>query len=180
MSTRDAKTIETSSTISWRETRLLADRGVALCRRGELKKGFEVLAAVAETEHREAELPGAFYSYLGYGVARYQRKLSLGLSLARHAAESRFFEPENFRNLARVYLLTGNKRKAHRNLIKGLRLDPSHQALRDELTEMGRRKKPFIAFLSRSNPLNQMSGRVRYMLSGSGTRSRRTRTERAC
>jgi len=179
MSTRDAEPAETSSPVSLGEIRSVADRGVELCRRGDLKKGFEVLAAVAETEHREAELPGAFYSYLGYGVARYQRKFSLGLALARHAAESRFFEPENFLNLARVYLLTGNRRKAHRNLIKGLRLDPSHQELHDELIGMGRRKKPFIAFLPRSNPLNQMPGRVRHMLSGAGRRSGRNRTELA-
>ena len=149
---------------TWHEVRFIADRGVELCRQGEWKKGFEALTTVADLDRREGELPGAFYSYLGYGVARYQRKLGLGLALARHATEEKFFEPDNFLNLARVQLLMGNRRQAYRSLAEGLKLDPKHQALREVLRHMGWRKRPVLAFLSRTNPLNLLLGRVRHSM----------------
>ena len=149
---------------TWHEVRFIADRGVELCRQGEWKKGFEALTRVADLDRREGELPGAFYSYLGYGVARYQRKLSLGLALARHATEEKFFEPDNFLNLARVYLLMGDRRRAYDSVREGLKLDPHHQALREVLKYLGWRKRPFFAFLPRRNPLNLFVGRVRHSL----------------
>jgi len=150
------------------EVRFLADRGVALCRQGEWKRGYEVLQAVAETEHREAELPGVFHSYLGYTVARYRRDYSVALALARHATETRFFEPENFLNLARIELLAGNRRQAHEDCIKGLSLDPRHPDLRRLLKQMGRRGRPAFAFLPRSSALNRALGRLRHRLARSG------------
>lgn len=146
--------------LSHEQIRFLADRGVSLCRQGEWKKGYEVLSAVAETEHREAELPGVFYSYLGYAVARYQRNYSVARALAKHATESRFFEPENFLNLARIELLAGNRRQAIRNCLEGLKLDPRHAGLRRLRKQLGRRRKPLLPFLPRKSPVNRILGQA--------------------
>lgn len=146
--------------LSSQQIRFLADQGVSLCRRGEWKRGFEVLSAVAETEHREGELPGVFYSYLGYALARYRRDLSVARALAMHSTETRFFEPENFLNLARIELLAGDRRKAYGSCLQGLRLDPAHPELRSLLDRLGQRRSPLVGFLPRTNPVNRALGRA--------------------
>jgi hypothetical protein len=148
--------------LSHEQVRLLADRGVDLCRKGEWKKGFEVLTAVAETEHREGELPSVFHSYLGYAIARYQKDFSVARALARHATESRFFDPENFLNLARIELLAGNRRQAYKNCLEGLKLDPRQPELRRFLEQIGKRRQPAVAFLPRNHAVNRVLGRMSY------------------
>jgi hypothetical protein len=148
------------------EIRFLAERGVDLCRRGEWRKGFEVMSAVAESDHRESDLPGVFYSYLGYTIARYNREHAKALALARHAVETRFFEPENYLNLARVQLLSGNRRGAVRSCRKGLGIEPRHAGLRRLLQRLGARQKVPISFLPRSHPVNKFLGKCLYRLRG--------------
>jgi hypothetical protein len=146
------------------EIRFLAERGVELCRRGEWRKGFEVMSAVAESEHRECDLPGVFYSYLGYTIARYHREHSKALALARHAVETRFFEPENYLNLARVQLLAGNRRGAIRSCRKGLGIDPKHTGLQRLVQRLGQRQRVPVPFLSRSHPVNRFLGKCLYRI----------------
>ena len=150
--------------LSSQQIRFLANQGVNLCRRGEWRKGFEVLSAVAETEHREGELPGVFYSYLGYALARFRRDFSVALALAKHSTETRFFEPENFLNLARIELLVGNRRKAYASCVEGLRLDPEHPELRGLLERLGQRRSPPVGFLPRESPVNRALGRALHRL----------------
>jgi hypothetical protein len=71
------------------------------------------------------------------------------------------YEPDNFMNLARVYLLTRNKEKAHQALVRGLSLDAEHAGLRRVWRELGIRRTQPIPFLSRKNPLNEMLGRLK-------------------
>jgi hypothetical protein len=155
----DFRTAQAPTSLSPDQIRFLAHRGVELCRRGEWKKGFEVLVAVAETEHREGELPSVFHSYLGYGLARYRNDISAGLALARYSTESRFFEPENFLNLARIEFLGGDRRSAYRSCKQGLKLDPRQADLHRFLKIMGRRREPAVAFLPREHAVNRALGK---------------------
>jgi hypothetical protein len=166
----DSTAAQAPTGLSYEQIRFLADRGVDLCRRGEWKKGFEVLVAVAETEHREGELPSVFYSYLGYGIARYRNDISGGLALARYSTDTRFFEPENYLNVARIEFLAGNRRSAYQSCMNGLRLDPRNRELRRFLDRMGRRRAPALAFLPRSHAVNRALGKM------SGGRGKRPRS----
>jgi len=141
-------------------------RGVRACRAGDWWEGHDALTRLAQQEERYRKLPGLFYSYLGQAMARCEGRRREGLDLCLHAVEIEPFQPENYVNLAEVYVMLRNKRGALRAVDRGLRVDPSHQGLLRVARSLGDRRRPPIPFLSRSNPLNRnlglMSSRLRY------------------
>jgi tetratricopeptide (TPR) repeat protein len=142
----------------------LAGRGIDLCRQGNWKRGLEHLAYVAESSER-AKLPACFYSYLGYGIARFQGKVDEGLDLCEQALKMDYCGPENHLNLGRIYLLVrGNRGQAFRAIREGLHFDPDNRQLLDVLEEMESRRKPILPFLARGNPVNRNLGRLRHAL----------------
>jgi hypothetical protein len=140
----------------------MANRGIQLCQEGMWTKGLGYLKAVAEAKSSGLELPGRFYSFLGFGLAAFESRYTDGLALCRRAVEIEFYRPENYVNLARTCLLLDARRSAVRAIEQGLRIDPSSQELHDLRREVGWRKQPVLPFLSRGNPVNQLLGRVRY------------------
>jgi hypothetical protein len=140
----------------------LAQRGVDLCRRGEWQRGLELLARVADRKEAGAELPGTFYSYLGYGIARYERRVREGLALCEHGVKREFYQPENYYNLARTYLLANQRRKAIETVIAGRQVDRRHPGLARLHRELGIRRPPVLGFLSRDHFLNRLLGRMRH------------------
>mgnify|MGYP001817497782 CR=1 FL=1 len=119
------------------------------------------LGAVAESSCTP-ELPGVFYAFLGYGIARFDKRYREGLSLCEYAVKVGVCEPETYLNMARVLLLLGKRRRALGVLNRGLALAPDSTALVRLRTELGVRRAPVIAWLSRSNPLNRWLGRWRH------------------
>ena len=140
----------------------LVDTGIALCRQERWEEGLDLLRKAARKEVKETPLPGLFYSYLGYGAARFQRSGKEGLALCRHAVEKDPYQPDNYLNLARVYHLRSDRRRAVAALQKGLKLAPRHRGLSDLRDEMGYRRAPVIPFLPRGNALNKWLGKRRY------------------
>ena len=142
-----------------------AERGVELCRGKEWKQGLSLLSKVlAATEQLGDEapvLPGSVYSYMGYGIARFDKKYREGRAMCRHAIKLEFYEPDNFANLARTCLLIDRRRDAARALRKGLTIHPTHPLLRRLYRQMGVRRPPVLPFLSRSNAVNRLLGRLR-------------------
>jgi hypothetical protein len=117
---------------------------------------------VAAAERQGGKLPSLFYSYLGFCIARYEKRFKDGEQLCQKALELEFFEPENYVNLARIYGLRGMRREAVATVVRGLRVDSSHAELRAMLSELGVRKRPVLSFLSRDHLLNRLLGRVRH------------------
>lgn len=109
------------------------------------------------------------YSYLGYGIARFKGRPRDGVALCEHAVKIEFFQPDNQFNLARTYLLVGNREKAVAALRRGLKLDPDHGGLRGLAAQMGQRRRPVLRFLSREHPLNRFLGRLRHQISEPNT-----------
>jgi tetratricopeptide (TPR) repeat protein len=142
-----------------------AQRGIDLCRAGNWKAGMEILGKIAEADRQGTELSGLFYSYLGYGIAAYERRGKEGLALCQHAIKVQFYEPENYVMLARVYLLRRRRGKAIDALQRALKLNPRHPAAVKLAKEIGFRRKPVIPFLPRGNPLNIALGKMRHSLS---------------
>lgn len=141
----------------------MLERGLALCRRGDWDHGLTDLGKLAEND-TQGDLPGIFYSYLGYGIALREKRIRDGIRLCRHAVKLEFYQPENYLNLARTYLLAENRKKAYEAVAQGLKVDRGHRGLRQLLAQMGARKRPVIPFLSRGNVINRILGRVRYDL----------------
>lgn len=137
-----------------------AQQGIGLCRQGDWARGLSILKRVGESE-RNGSLPSLFYSYLGFGIAKFDRRTSEGLTLCRHALKKEFYQPENYVHLARTLLLTGDRKGAVATLERGLRLLPGHVELERLRIEMGRRRRPVVRFLSRHNILNLILGRIR-------------------
>ena len=142
-----------------------AQRGIDLCRAGNWKAGMEILGKIAEADRQGTELSGLFYSYLGYGIARYERRGKEGLALCQHAIKVQFYEPENYVLLARVYLLRRRRGKAIDALQRALKLNARHPEAIKLAKEVGFRRRPMLPFLSRSNPVNKALGKMRHSMS---------------
>lgn len=151
-----------STTIT--ELNQAALQGIEACKKGQWKEGLAVLGKVAEADRQGAELNGQFYSYLGYGIARYERRVKEGLALCQHSIKLQFYEPENYLNLARVHLLARNRRKAVEALNRALKLNASNPGAIALAREIGWRRRPVIPFLPRSNFFNRLLGRLSYRL----------------
>ncbi len=154
--------METTSTSKMQEA---AQRGIDLCRAGNWKAGMEILGKIAEADRQGTDLSGLFYSYLGYGIARYERRGKEGLALCQHAIKVQFYEPENYVLLARVYLLRERRGKAVDALQRALKLNNRHPDALKLAKEIGYRRRPVIPFISRNNPINRALGRMRHSLS---------------
>lgn len=143
----------------------LAWRGIGACRGGDWERGLVELGRVTEGDYRSAELPGLFYSYLGCGLARSEKKYREGLALCRHGLKRQLYEPDNYANLAEVLLLMGKKARASRAIFKGLSLDSRHPRLRRLWRDLGIRRRPVLPFLSRASAVNRLLGKLRHRLS---------------
>ncbi len=139
-------------------------KGIDLCRTGDWEAGLAVLRYLARQEKADFDRPGRFFSYLGYGVARFDSRYKEGVALCRHALKIEPNEPENHLNLARIYELRKNRRGAFKALNKGLALNPRHRGLLELQQEFGRRRPAVLGFLPRGHPLNRWLGRLRFRL----------------
>lgn len=142
-----------------REISETLSRALDLCRSGDWDRGLLYLGRLAEEPSNG--LPGLFYSYLGYGIARCQGKVKEGLKLCKHSIKVEFYEPENYLNLARTCMLGKDRPGAVRAVRDGLKVDPQNLDLLTLYRDLGIRKEPVLPFLSRNNPLNQFLGRIR-------------------
>ena len=108
-------------------------------------------------------------SYCGWLQAVVDKKYKSGLATCRRALvlfktsdpelAGRIY-PTIYLNLGRTFLATGRKKDAVENFQKGLKYDRSNAELKKEMQLLGMRKKPPIAFLSRSNLLNLIIGKM--------------------
>jgi tetratricopeptide (TPR) repeat protein len=96
-------------------------------------------------------------SYLGYCLARERRDFKEAIRFCRQALTK---EPEkaiHYLNLGRVFLAAGEKRLAINAYHQGLKRE-RHRLILEELKKLGIRKRPVVAPLSRSHPVNKLLG----------------------
>jgi hypothetical protein len=136
--------------------------GIDSCRKGDWNEGLRHLGLIAAMGEEAGTLPGIFYSYLGYGIARKEKRIQEGLRLCRHSIEVEFFQAENYLNLARTCLLARDRKGAVKAVRAGLKIDRGHRELIAFYRELGIRSRPVLPFLSRDNFLNQILGRIRH------------------
>lgn len=140
--------------------------GVELCRQGNWDEGLFCLKHARDTALDQDALPGILWSYLGYGLARKENRVQEGLEMCQRAVASEFYEPCHFLNLARCQLIAGNRRAVAKTLDEGLRLDPSHNGLKNLKKIFGMRRPPVLSFLRRENPINHFFGMIRHKIKG--------------
>lgn len=143
----------------------LCQRGLDRCRSGNWKEGLVDLSWLIQSNKIRGGMPSTAYSYLGYGMARYHKKVADGVRLCRYAVKLEFYQTENYLNLARTCMLSPSyRREAFEAVREGLKVDPDNMELHELQTALGRRKAPVISFLSRSHPLNRLLGSLRHAL----------------
>jgi tetratricopeptide (TPR) repeat protein len=149
--------------------RALVAEGVELCRAGQWDRGVARLSEVAAGSADPQKMPGLFFSYLGYGMAKLHGRKDEGLKLCKRAIELEFYQADNYLNLARVYMLLKQRREAIDTIEQGLKIDRDHRGLRDLQEQFGQRRDPVIAKLGRGHLLNRLLGKIRHDFAGKKT-----------
>jgi tetratricopeptide (TPR) repeat protein len=100
-------------------------------------------------------------SYCGLCVAEVKHHYANALEYCNISVQRDVTNPDHHANIALVYLEWKDRKRAIRHLQAGLRLQPTNPRIHKILDEIGRRRRPVIPFLKRSNPINKMLGRMR-------------------
>ena len=100
-------------------------------------------------------------SYFGLCLALVQKKYKAAAELCKRAVDLEFYNGDHYANLARVYLLVGNRKKAWDTAEAGFKIAPENELLRRVRREMGVRARPPVPFLDRKNPINVSLGQAR-------------------
>ena len=102
-----------------------------------------------------------YLSYYGLSLSLAAGRTEEAIEMCEKALSMEFYNPDLYLNAARVYLAAGLRRRAHKAVCQGLRIEKRHPALLILLRQMGLRKRPLFKFLPRKHVLNRMTGKVR-------------------
>jgi len=138
---------------------LLAAAYERLTKRTELK-GENALAIGASAAPKDL-VPGNALSYYGLCLARSLGNYQEGAKFIHIAIHNEPMVGEHYLILARLWKHARNRRKLVDAIEKGLEASPRYLPLRRLAREVGLRRTPVVAFLSRDNALNQALGRLR-------------------
>jgi tetratricopeptide (TPR) repeat protein len=101
-------------------------------------------------------------SYFGLCLMLVQKKAKPAIDLCKRAIELQFYNVDHFANLARVYTMAGNRKKALETVQQGLKGHTDNEYLLGVRRELGVRSPPPVPFLGRSNPINVTLGQSRH------------------
>ena len=96
----------------------------------------------------------------GYTMALGLKEYDKGLEICSRAAEKEPSDADLFSKLGDVYLACGDKFHAHRTFSQGLKQNPRHRRMQEQLLKLGVRKPPPVPFLPRRHFLNRTLGRL--------------------
>lgn len=129
------------------------------------RRFLESLALFESALNQEERTPNPaprmkYLSYYGLSLSLAAGRTQEAAEMCERALSVEFYNPDLYLNLARVYLAAGERRRAHRVICQGLRIEQRHPGLRAEVQKMGLRRKPLFRFLPRNHPLNRVTGRI--------------------
>ena len=133
----------------------------------KIREAFAFFSGAIEIERRMSgmrPIQARYVSYYGLTLASTRGDLHEAVRCCRTAAKMEGYRPDLCWNLGRVLLLADRRREAHRALQRAARLQPDHRGIQRDLGGMGRRTRPVLPFLARSNPVNIALGRVRMFM----------------
>jgi len=139
------------------------ERGKAALEQGHERVAMAFFEAAIELEKR-AGVPKPQARYLScYGLclAIVGDRKHEAAKFCREAVELEGYNPDLHWNLGRVLLAADRRRDAHNVLMRGLRLQPDHAGIIQQLRRMGIRRRPPLPILDRGNPVNVFLGRMR-------------------
>ena len=101
-------------------------------------------------------------SFFGLSLALVQRKYKTGIDLCKRALDLEFYNGDHYANLTRIYMASGNRKKAIETAESGLKIVPEHEGLIRVRRELGVRARPAVPFLDRAHPINVSIGQARH------------------
>jgi len=141
------------------------DEAVLMTERGEYLQALTEFMDIYGTDDapplNSAKMASGL-SYFGLCLALVQKKYKAGADLCKRALDLEFYNGDHYANLARVYLLIGNRKKAVETADAGLKIAPESEPLKRVRRELGVRSRPAVPFLDRSNPINISLGQARH------------------
>jgi tetratricopeptide (TPR) repeat protein len=146
------------------ELEQLLAKGQELYRDGQLEDAHGAFGKA----HRRRPSDARCQSWYGLTLILVERNSNLGVRYCEEAVlrGSGADDPGAWLNLGRAFAALGYRNRALRVFQKGLEVSPEHALLRQELEQLGIRRKPVLGFLPRGNPVNRMLGRLRHRLLG--------------
>ena len=138
---------------------ILAAAYEQLTKRTELKG--ENAVATTGTATLKDVVPANALSYYGLCLAHSQGNYQEAAKFIHIAIHNEPMVGEHYLVLAKLWKHARNRRKLVDAIQRGLEASPRYLPLRRLALEVGLRKDPVIAFLSRDNTLNQALGRLR-------------------
>jgi len=149
----------------------LARLGREQLRHGRYALASEILSAYCSRMIAQDRAIGASVM-AGYGLAiGMTGNLQEGLATCQRALSTDRRNPDIWAALARLTLLSGDRRKAYDAVARGLRLAPRNKELLDLRRSLGVRRSPPVPFLDRGHPVNVRIGRVLKRLKGGSKKS---------
>jgi hypothetical protein len=126
-------------------------RGMKLFRRGSLNDAALIFRQLVDA----GSVTPLHMSYCGLLTVTVHGRKREGRELCERAMQLGADEPEVVANLARLYELNGESRRAIRVLRRGLRATPGHPKLAAQIQRLSPRRKPPLSMLHRDNPINK-------------------------
>ena len=156
----DSRPDPTVSVTQILNTKKLLENALRMVEDDRFADALPMFSDLLEREPRSARLR----SYNGLCIAIVERRFDEGLAACQAAAKQEFFNPALYLNLARLHLAFGFKNEGVRFIRRGLMIDPSNEALRHAMRDLGARVEPVLAFLPRRHPINRWLGHARTRL----------------
>lgn len=137
-------------------------RGLEALSAGRRLEALALFETALQLERRRGSgrMQARYLSYYGLCLALEGRRVDEGIGLCRQAIPLESYNPDLCLNLGRALVAGQRRREAYDAFEKGLGLAPNHAEILRELRRMGRRRRPPLPFLGRSNPLNVLLGKL--------------------
>lgn len=140
-------------------------QGVQLTRTERFEEAMQLfescLPPLAEGDIADKRAAAAAFSYYGLCVAKVKRRYAEAVKYCSISLRAHPYDPDHRANLALVYLERNDRRRAVEQLNKGLRLQTTNPTINQVYSMIGRRQRPVVPFLPRSNPINVWLGKKR-------------------
>jgi len=145
------------------------DEAIELTRQQEYLRALTIFLDVYGAEDASSPLilsktakSATGLSYFGLCLMLVQKKTKQAIDLCKRAIELEFYDGNHYANLARVYVLAGNRKKALETVQQAMKDHREDAALLQVRRELGVRAAPPVPFLDRSNPINVTLGQSRH------------------
>jgi tetratricopeptide (TPR) repeat protein len=141
------------------------DEAVLMTDRGEYLQALTAFVDIYGTEDSpplNSAKAASGLSYFGLCLALVQKKYRPAVELCKRALDLEFYNGDHYANLARVYMLMGNRKKAVETADAGLKIASDNDLLMKVRGELGIRSRPAVPFLDRSHPINVSLGQARH------------------